>query len=45
MDHRRFDLLTRSIGNGSRRALLRATLATLASAFWIGSRAPEVAAA
>ncbi len=45
MDHRRFDLLTRSIGNGSRRALLRATLATLASAFWIGPRAPEVAAA
>ena len=45
MDSRRFDLLTRSLGNGSRRALLRASLATLASMLWIGTQVPEVAAA
>jgi hypothetical protein len=45
MDNRRFDLLARSIGNGSRRTLLRAALATFGAVLWLGARAPEVAAA
>jgi hypothetical protein len=44
MDDRRFDLLARYIGNGSRRTLLRGSLATLVSAIWLGARAPGVAA-
>jgi hypothetical protein len=45
MDHHRFDLLTRSLGAGSRRTLLRFSLAALASSLWIGARAPVALAA
>lgn len=44
MNHRRFDLLIRSVGHGSRRRLLRVTLATLASSLWLGAGPPEVLA-
>lgn len=45
MDDRRFDLMTRVLGTGARRELLRASLATVAASLWIGAGAPEVAAA
>ena len=45
MDDRRFDRLARNIGNGSRRRLLRVTLATLVPSIWLAARALEAAAA
>jgi hypothetical protein len=45
MDDRRFDLLARRVANGSRRTLLRVTLAAFGSSLWLGARPPEAAAA
>ena len=45
MDDRRFDLLARYLGHGSRRGLVQASLASFASALLLASRAPRVAAA